>query len=201
MWVAAQLLPHKEALALHCLKLNGYPTTYLPRVRERRVVRRRVVETARPLFPGYAFVVVESQWHRARWSPGIAGLIMDGAAPARVADSIIAELRSREINGLVELPPGLKAGDRVRVTRGPFAGLGGLCAGMTGGRACRGAALASRRVPAGCPAGGRCRGGAPGGTLISRGRAARWGFGLPTQARVVDGLLTSIFSGSAFRYG
>ena len=130
MWVAAQLLPHKEALALHCLKLNGYPTTYLPRVRERRVVRRRVVETARPLFPSYCFVVVESQWHTARWSPGVASLCMDGAAPARVPDGVIAELRSREINGLVELPPGLKVGDRVRVERGPFAGLHGLYAGQ-----------------------------------------------------------------------
>jgi len=65
MWVAARLLPQKEALALHCLKLNGYPTVYLPRIRERRVVRRRAIETARPVFPGYCFVVVESQWHAA----------------------------------------------------------------------------------------------------------------------------------------
>src|SRR5215203_4660255 len=129
MWVAARLLPHKEALALDQLKRNGFPT-YLPRTRERRIVRRRVVETARPLFPSYCLVVVESQWHAARWSPGVANLIMDGATPARVADSIITELRSREINGLVELPPGLKVGDRVWVERGPFSGLHGLYAGQ-----------------------------------------------------------------------
>lgn len=129
MWVAARLLPHKEALALAQLKRNGFPT-YLPRTRERRVVRRRVIETARPLFPSYCFIVVESQWHAARWSPGVASLCMDGSAPARVADSIITELRSREINGLVELPPGLKVGDRVWIERGPFAGLHGLYAGQ-----------------------------------------------------------------------
>ncbi|MFL5007427.1 MAG: transcription termination/antitermination protein NusG [Microvirga sp.] len=129
MWVAAQLLPQKEALALDQLKRSGFPT-YLQRIRERRIVRRRVIETARPLFPSYAFISIESQWHAARWSPGGAHMIVDGAAPARVGDSIIAELRSREINGLVELSPGLKVGDRVRVERGPFSGLHGLYAGQ-----------------------------------------------------------------------
>jgi transcriptional antiterminator RfaH len=129
MWIAARLLPQKEALALAQLKRNGF-TTYLPRIRERRIVRRRVIETARPLFPSYAFISIVSQWHAARWSPGVASLCMDGARPARVPDGVIAELRGREIGGLIELPPGLKVGDRVRVTQGPFEGLHGLYAGQ-----------------------------------------------------------------------
>ena len=108
-----------RGLALDQLKRNGFQT-YLPRVRERRVVRRRVIEAVAPLFPSYCFVVVESQWHRARWSPGVANLIMDGSVPGRVANSVITELRGREINGL-------KVGG---VKRGPFAGLGGLYAGQ-----------------------------------------------------------------------
>ena len=128
-WTAAQLLPRREALALHCLKLAGY-STYLPRTRERRIVRGRKVDVKPPLFPGYAFISIEQQWRRARWSPGVAGLCMDGARPARVPDAIIAEIRAREIGGLVELPQ-LKPGDRVRVTRGPFAGLAGLCVEQT----------------------------------------------------------------------
>jgi transcriptional antiterminator RfaH len=68
---------------------------------------------------------------RARWSIGVAGLIMDGVGPARVADSVIAEIRSRERDGLVELPKrGLVPGDRVRVTTGPLRGFDGLYAGM-----------------------------------------------------------------------
>jgi transcription antitermination factor NusG len=51
--------------------------------------------------------------------------------PARVADSVIAEIRSRERDGLVELPKrGLVPGDRVRVTTGPLRGFDGLYAGM-----------------------------------------------------------------------
>ena len=65
------------------------------------------------LFPGYCFVFIELQWHAARWSPGRLGLIMVGDAPARVSDAVIAELRGRERDGLIELPkaPGLKPGD------------------------------------------------------------------------------------------
>jgi len=46
---------------------------------------------------------------------------MDGGAPARVPDSVIAEIRSRERNGLVELPKlTLEPGARVRVLQGPL---------------------------------------------------------------------------------
>jgi transcription antitermination factor NusG len=47
---------------------------------------------------------------------------MDGELPARVPGDVIAEIRSRERNGLVELPKprGLAPGTRVRVISGPL---------------------------------------------------------------------------------
>jgi transcriptional antiterminator RfaH len=129
-WAAARLIPRREAFALHCLAASGFET-YLPRLREQRVSRGRKILVTRPLFPGYAFVRIALQWHAARWAPGTCGLIMDGAQPARVPESVIAEIRSRERGGLVELPRrGLVPGDRVRVTQGPLAGLDGLYEGM-----------------------------------------------------------------------
>jgi transcriptional antiterminator RfaH len=109
-----------EALATHCLGLAGFQT-YLPRLRERRIMRGRRIEVRPPLFPGYAFVVT-LQWHGARWCPGVLSLIMAGDGPARVPDAVIAELRSRERDGLIELPKprGLEPGDRVRIISGPF---------------------------------------------------------------------------------
>ena len=49
---------------------------------------------------------------------------MDGIRPAKVADAVIAELRGRERNGLIELEPPspLRRGARVRILRGPFSG-------------------------------------------------------------------------------
>src|SRR3954454_10052166 len=125
MWVAAQVVPQKESRAVDQLKRSGF-TTYLQRIRQRRIVRRRVIETARPLFPSYAFISIESQWHAARWRPGGAHMIVDGAAPARVGDSIIAGLRARDMHGLDELSPALKGGDRVRAARPRFVPVHGL---------------------------------------------------------------------------
>ena len=53
----------------------------------------------------------------ARRSPGVIRLVMDGAVPARVPEAVIAEIRSRERNGLIELlkPRGLAPGMRVKV--------------------------------------------------------------------------------------
>src|SRR5262245_24675319 len=114
-WAACRLQPNRSALALHCLALSGF-TTYLPRLREYKISRRRRIETRPPLFPGYCFVWIELQWHAARWCPGTVGLIMDGSAPARVPDSVINEIRAREWNGAIELPRRRsRRGDRVRI--------------------------------------------------------------------------------------
>ena len=130
-WACARLEAHRERLALHCLGLNGY-TTYLPRLRERRASHGRKIEIRAPLFPGYLFLQVVNGWLQARWSPGVAHLIMDGAVPARVPDTVIAQIRESERDGLVELPRRreLAPGTRVRVTQGPLAGFGGLYAGQ-----------------------------------------------------------------------
>jgi len=103
------------------LGLAGYEV-YLPRLREHRRIRGRSVEIRPPLFPGYIFILIVLQWSAARYSPGIATLVMNGGGPARVPDCVIDEIRSRERNGLIELPkpPGLARGDRVRIVRGPF---------------------------------------------------------------------------------
>ena len=84
------------------------------------------------MFPGYAFIAIELQWHTARWTAGVLGLIMGGIQPARVPDSVIAEIRARERGGLVELPKREKfcTGEAVRVTHGPFSGQLGLYQGQ-----------------------------------------------------------------------
>ena len=125
-WAAARLVPRQEALALHCLGLAGYET-YLPRLRERRVSRGRKITVTPPLFPGYCFILIQLQWHSARWSPGIATIIRDGECPARVPDAAIGELKAREVDGLINLPkppsaPGLRPGAQVKILAGPFCG-------------------------------------------------------------------------------
>jgi transcriptional antiterminator RfaH len=107
--------------------LAGY-TTYPPRLRQHRVPNGRRIVTTPPLFPGYLFVLIELQWHTARWAPGVTRIVLDGGVP----DAVIAEIGGRECNGLIELPKRelARPGDRVRVVRGPFQGHVGLYAGM-----------------------------------------------------------------------
>ena len=57
-----------------------------------------------------AFVSIELQWSKARYAPGIVGLIMNGAGPARVPDRVVAEIRSREVGGLVKSPKPVRFG-------------------------------------------------------------------------------------------
>jgi len=57
---------------------------------------------------------------------------MDGATPAKVPGAVIAEIRSREREGAIGLPPKLRPGDRVRVLCGPFRDQLAIYAGMSG---------------------------------------------------------------------
>jgi transcriptional antiterminator RfaH len=131
-WAAAQTQAQHEAVAQHFLGLAGFEC-YLPRLRVPRVKRGRKIETRPPLFPGYVFVsIANGCWWSARWCPHVVRLVSAGDGPAHVADAIVDELKGRERGGLIDLPkpPGLQAGDRVRILSGPFAGHFGLFAGM-----------------------------------------------------------------------
>src|SRR5262249_40256055 len=107
---------------------------YCPRLREQRCVRGRKVVRTPLLFPSYAFVLIVSRWWDARWSAGVRRLVMDGELPARVPDDVVAEIRSRERNGLVELPKprGLMPGAKGRVVRGLLCDQIGLLGALRG---------------------------------------------------------------------
>lgn len=134
-WACAQLHAQREQLALHCLQIAGF-ATYLPRIIERRVIRGRMTDAVRPLFPAYTFIWIVDHWWSAMRTPGVIRLIMNGStSPARVPDGIIDELRRREqADGLIRLPEprGLQRGDKVLIRDGPFTNLVAVYAGMSG---------------------------------------------------------------------
>jgi hypothetical protein len=137
-WIVARTEQNREGVAVKFLGDAGY-VTYLPRVREQRVSHGRRITLTPPLFPSYAFILIELGWWEARWCVGIAALVKGAnGEPARVPDRIISELRASERNGFVQLPepPQLRPGDPIRVTGGLLMGATGLYSGMRGHERC-----------------------------------------------------------------
>jgi transcription antitermination factor NusG len=127
-WACAHIQPQRARLALYFLGLSGF-TTYYPQI---RMIRPARPDGAAPLFTGYAFVEIESQWHQVEHTPGVHAVVKHDGRPAKVTDQVIDDLRAREVNGLIELPrpPPLRPGAKVRITRGAFADRIAIYAGM-----------------------------------------------------------------------
>jgi transcription antitermination factor NusG len=136
-WAAVRSEPQREATAAAFLGRAGY-VVYLPRVREWRVRHGRRVAVTPVLFPNYLFVRIELQWHRIRKTIGVSGIVTVSGEPAKVADTIIDDLKSRERDGYVALPepPCLRPGDPIRVSGGLLIGATGLYSGMRGADRC-----------------------------------------------------------------
>ncbi len=119
---------------------QGYEV-YLPSCRRwRRHARRREI-VQRPLFPSYLFVSFDVEY--ARWrsifsTVGVASLICNGSLPTRVPKGVVEAIRDAEKAGYFDYTTivcRLKAGDQVRVARGPFADLvGRLQSAVSGDR-------------------------------------------------------------------
>ena len=72
------------------------------------------------------------RWSSVQRTVGIVQLLMTGDRPATINDAVVTDLRTREIDGLVQLPtrPEFEPGDRVRVLRGPLRDQVGIFADM-----------------------------------------------------------------------
>ncbi|HEV2418106.1 MAG TPA: UpxY family transcription antiterminator [Terriglobia bacterium] len=101
---------------------------FLPVYRSVRRWRDRRVELELPLFPGYVFVRLALRDRlRVLQIPSVARLVGFGGSPAALPDEEMEILRAGLNSRLVAAPhPYLMGGRRVRVTRGPLAGMQGI---------------------------------------------------------------------------
>jgi transcription elongation factor/antiterminator RfaH len=124
-WYVLHSKPHKENQIDSYLQSQKLETFY-PTLRVQPVNPR--ASKIRPYFPGYLFVRADLETvgvSALKWIPGAVGLVSFAGQPGTVPDYIIRELRQRiaeiEAAGGLTLD-GLKQGDPVRITHGPFAG-------------------------------------------------------------------------------
>jgi transcriptional antiterminator RfaH len=122
-WHLAQLKPNSSRIAERNLLRQGF-VVFLPRIEE--TVRRgqKFVTEQRALFPGYAFVGLDPAnpgWRSVNSTLGVSRLVSFGAAPVQVPDDLVLGLMARcDGDGLLQPEAGLRPGDTVVLTHGPF---------------------------------------------------------------------------------
>ncbi len=126
-WFALTVKPRHEKTVAQQLPILGVEA-YLPLYRSRRRWSDRLKEVEMCLFPGYVFARFNAE-HRAAVLklPGAVSLVGFGREPAHIPEAEIQAVRDILATGLGVWPwPYLRAGERVRVVRGPLAGLRGI---------------------------------------------------------------------------
>jgi len=121
-WVVVNTQPHQERLALENLMRQQFHV-YCPWMLKRIRHARRMQEVSRPLFPGYIFVQIAPD---TRWAPicstyGVRALVRSGEQPSFLPGDFIADLRIREIDGVIVKPTRpFEMGQQVRIAGGAF---------------------------------------------------------------------------------
>jgi transcription antitermination factor NusG len=124
-WYVLRAKPNKEDF-LWAELISRDIETFYPLIPVRTVNPR--ARKVRSYFPGYLFVHIDLEQNMTfdfRWLPGSTGLVSFDSKPANVPDNLIQAIRKQvdRINAVGgEGLDGLKHGDDVVITDGPFKG-------------------------------------------------------------------------------
>jgi transcriptional antiterminator RfaH len=125
-WVVVNTHPHKELYAVENLELQDFKV-YCPMIQQRVKHARCTKEVLRPLFPGYLFVRIRSDWQQ--WRPilstfGVRTLVCCGERPSLLDDGFVSTLKAREEGGIiVQASAKYSVGQQVRFEEGAFDGV------------------------------------------------------------------------------
>jgi transcription antitermination factor NusG len=121
-WYVVNTKPKKEFHLEKILREGGI-LCYLPKTREEGAVK--------PFFPGYQFVFFDypEQYKLVKYTRGVKTILGNDNGPIPLGEAFITEIRSREVEGFIELQKyGMEPdlGDEIEVATGPFKGLRGV---------------------------------------------------------------------------
>jgi transcriptional antiterminator RfaH len=129
-WYAINTNPRCEDMVYSLLNQEGFQA-FLPKIKNKQ-------DLIEPLFPGYLFISLDvglSNWVKIKYLHGVRRILSLGGKPMPVPESIIATIdQSLKDGNYSRRALSLKAGDRIRFTRGPFEGLEGLFTGEVSGK-------------------------------------------------------------------
>ena len=121
-WYVAKIKPRMENSVELALASYGV-VSYVPEIVVLKGGRTRL----EPLFPGYAFVQVDTEtelWRRVRWAQGVSYFLPGNLEPAPIGAEFLEDLmgRVRGWNG-DGWTNAFKKGDPIRIETGPLQGL------------------------------------------------------------------------------
>jgi transcriptional antiterminator RfaH len=124
-WYVIRVKSHQEKQAeFHLRQLC--PETFLPMLRQNKMVRRARKMVLSPLFPGYMFARVDmrKQYRAVSYARGVLTIVGFGGKPAEINQELIDAIEERLNNGYVTPHwEHFKTGQIVHINGGPLAGL------------------------------------------------------------------------------
>ncbi|MDO6443718.1 transcription/translation regulatory transformer protein RfaH [Marinobacter sp. 2_MG-2023] len=122
-WYALQHKPAQGDRALAHLQ-NQEMTCFYPKIQVEKIKAGKRSIKLEPLFPGYLFVQLEQTdpcWAKLRSTRGVLRVVSFANKPAAISDEVIQQVKQ----GLdtVQQHGGLKPGEAVQLSEGPFEGI------------------------------------------------------------------------------
>ena len=121
-WYVINTKPKKE-FQVEKLFIEGGIGIYNPKYMHENKIKA--------FFPGYGFVYFDfpAQYQLVKYTRGVKRVVGSREAPTAIHEEVIREIKSREIDGLIELckygeEP--EVGDEIEVMEGPLKGLRGM---------------------------------------------------------------------------
>ena len=130
-WWVGVTKPQAEVTAQRHLVEQGF-LVYFPRYRRESLRGRQVSIQIVPLFPRYLFIEggahAQGQIHTIRSTLGVSRLLKIGEVPMSVPATLVDDLRLLETQQMGVSASPFKAGDRLTIVGGPYAGLAAVYA-------------------------------------------------------------------------
>ncbi len=125
-WFAMRVRTNYERSFSKALEFRGFDS-FLPTYQRARAWSDRIKQIHQPLFPGYVFCRLNPQERiPALSAPGAMRLVGIGMTPIPIPEAEIESLKTLIDSFQVKPWPFLRLGQKVRIERGPLAGVEGV---------------------------------------------------------------------------
>lgn len=120
----------EKKVAEYC-RIHGL-THYLPLRQETKVYQRRRVTAEKPVFPGYFFVTFDREGRLKLLKSNVIVRVLEPVSERELLHELAQVRRALAVDPGLAACDALRAGRRVRITGGPFAGVEGMVEALRG---------------------------------------------------------------------